>query len=234
MYKNETSIKKREKKNHLLGIPFSNIDLQTALNLVGEILDQTIHSNLFFINAHCINTSYSNIEYKKALQKASIIFPDGSGVSYACKMLGGSLTENLNGTDLFPHFCSLFSEKNKSIYLLGAKPGTVERLEEWIENHYPSLNVVGKQHGYFPDSKTDAIIDQINQSGADILFVAFGVPKQEIWISQNEHKLNTILNIAVGGLFDFYGKNVSRAPFFMRKLGIEWIWRLIQEPTRMW
>ncbi|RDH44963.1 WecB/TagA/CpsF family glycosyltransferase [Zooshikella ganghwensis] len=234
MLTNQTTTSASSNKSLLLGIPFANINRHRALDIVTKTLDQRSSSNLFFINAHCLNTAYSNSEYKKALQKASIVLPDGSGVSYACKILGGHLTENLNGTDLFPYLCTLFSKKNKSIYLLGAKPGTVDQLEALIKLQFPALKVVGTQHGYFPPSETNKIIDQINHSGADVLLVALGVPKQEIWISQHQHKLSTTLNIAVGGLFDFYAKNVSRAPFWMRKLGIEWVWRLIQEPKRMW
>ncbi|MDO6563771.1 WecB/TagA/CpsF family glycosyltransferase [Amphritea sp. 1_MG-2023] len=218
----------------LLEICFANISLAEALDSVRRIVLGEVQNDLFFVNAHCLNTSFDDPRYHQALQSARLIFPDGSGIRKGCDLNNDTLVENLNGTDLFPHLCRLFADTQQPIFLLGASPGTVERVAEWAQRHAPGLIVAGSQHGFFDPKETPAVIDKINRSGARVLFVAMGVPRQELWIAEHRDQLNSVLNIAVGGLFDFYGGNIPRAPAWIRSRGLEWVWRLLQEPKRMW
>ena len=220
--------------SNLLGITFSNISLEDALRQLQFAISAIGSTNLFFVNSHCLNVSYENQEYRRALKQADMIFPDGSGVAFGCSSNGETLKHNLNGTDLFPLICQLATDQGKSIYLLGAKPGTPERVAQWVQSEFSELEIAGIQHGYFSPEEEPEIIASINDSGADIILVAMGVPTQELWLDRVRPQLGTTLNVAVGGLFDFYAGNVSRAPVWMRNRGIEWIWRLLQEPRRMW
>jgi N-acetylglucosaminyldiphosphoundecaprenol N-acetyl-beta-D-mannosaminyltransferase len=166
---------------------------------------------------------------------ADIVIPDGSGLNLACKIIGKPLLENVNGTDLFPFICRLCSEKGRSIYFLGAKPGVAEAVKKNVETSYPGIKVAGIRDGYFDREKdSEAVINEINRVAPDILMVAFGAPHQERWIDAHSGKLNAKVCIGVGGLFDFFSGRIPRAPKWMREFGLEWIYRLIQEPGRMW
>ncbi len=218
----------------LLGIPFANISTNSALQQILNALESGQQHRLFFVNAHSLNIAFSNSLYRQALKEAEMIFPDGSGIRLGCNLNGASLIENLNGTDLFPLLCHLFAWTQIPIFLLGAKPGTAERVSDWACQHAPNLRVAGTHHGFFTKDEESTVIEKINQSGAKVLLVAMGVPQQELWINQHQSTLSTQLNIAVGGLFDFYGGNIPRAPKWLREAGFEWLWRLRQEPKRMW
>ncbi|WP_323751038.1 WecB/TagA/CpsF family glycosyltransferase [Marinobacter sp.] len=220
--------------SELLGVSFSNISLDDALESLTAVLKEPSSTNLFFVNSHCLNVSFDTPEYRQALKRADLVFPDGSGVAMGCEMNGETLKHNLNGTDLFPLICQLVAAQGKRLYLLGATSGTPQRVAAWATAQYPGLKIVGTQHGYFTPEQETAIVDDINRSEADVLLVAMGVPTQELWLDRIRPQLNTKLNVAVGGLFDFYAGNVSRAPLWMRERGCEWIWRLLQEPMRMW
>ncbi len=220
--------------DRVLGIHFANVTFSQGLSILSENLNDRTSTNLFFINAHCLNVSFEDPEYREVLKQTPLIFPDGSGIKRGCTLQGIPLRANLNGTDLFPELCRLLAEQGKSLYLLGATPGTVEKVADWATQQFPGLRIAGTQHGFFSQDDEPAIIEAINSSDADVLCVAMGVPLQEKWLHRNRSRLNTKLNLAVGGLFDFYAGNVSRAPLLFRQHGVEWVWRLMQEPKRMW
>ena len=136
---------------------------------------------------------------------------------------------------MLPFLCSLAEENKFSIFLLGGKPGIPEKMRENLLLKYPDLNIVGVHHGFF-DRETEEgyIIDEINKASADILLVAFGAPTQEKWIYNHRKQLKPQILMGVGGLFDFFSGNIPRAPKWMREMGFEWIFRLLQEPKRMW
>jgi exopolysaccharide biosynthesis WecB/TagA/CpsF family protein len=234
MSQNDSNSQSGSQTESLLGIQFDNIKKEQALNKVSDLFDAQKSRCLYFVNAHCLNVAYHDYDYRLALSKADLRLPDGSGISLGCKLNQSTLCQNLNGTDLFPDLCEQFESTNKSIYLLGAEQDTAEKVSQWVKKHYPNLKVAGFHHGHFKQEQSATICKEINRSGADILFVAMGVPRQEIWLETHKTQLKTQLNIAVGGLFEFYSQNISRAPVWMRRIGVEWVWRLVQEPARMW
>jgi N-acetylglucosaminyldiphosphoundecaprenol N-acetyl-beta-D-mannosaminyltransferase len=219
----------------LLDVKFYNVDMQEAVNMIDNAVISKTKANVFFINADCLNKTATDTEYKNTLQANDIIFPDGSGINLACKIIGQPLKANVNGTDMFPWLCELAQEKGYRIYLLGAKPGIVEKMQQLVLLKYPRLLIAGTRDGYFDKEKeSNQVVQEINESTADMLFVAFGAPLQEEWINQYAPDLHTWVNLGVGGLFDFYSDTIPRAPQWMRDLGIEWVYRLMQEPRRMW
>lgn len=216
-------------------IPISNISMEDALKLVmSKVQDNSLHHEIHFVNAHCINTANRDGEYRKILQSSSAIFPDGSGIRLAGKILKQPIQDNVNGTDLFPVLCKELAKQKKRVFLLGAKPGTTARVYRWIVQHAGNMTIAGYHHGYFDEKHWARVIQAINDSRADILLVAMGVPKQEKWIRKNLVYTQVSVAMGVGGLFDFYSGNISRAPKLLRKMGMEWIWRLLMEPRRMW
>lgn len=186
-----------------------------------------------FVNAHCVNTMRRDAVYRDALETADLLLPDGSGLAIAGRALAGAKLTNLNGTDLFPVLCAKAAAAGQSVYLLGAKPGVAAAAADAAVCRFPALRIAGVRDGYFDRNDEQAVIDDINDSGADILLVAMGVPMQEVWLSRNQARLKPRLLLGVGGLFDFVSGRIPRAPRWLRRVGCEWIWRLAQEPRRL-
>ncbi len=214
----------------LFGLPLVDADRPTAIN---AMLDRPGQTTAAFLNAHCVNSASRDRTYRRALRAADFILPDGSGISLAAKLIGKRLTENLNGTDLCRPLCEEAARRGLSVYLLGAKPGVAERAARNMVAKVPGLRIAGHRDGYFEDHQSDDVVRQVNESGADIVMVAMGVPLQDVWLYRHRRQLSAQLVMGVGALFDFEAGAVERAPKVFRKLGIEWTWRLAMEPRRM-
>lgn len=186
-----------------------------------------------FLNAHCVNLAASDDAYRTILKNCDLLLPDGSGISMAARIARQPTGENLNGTDLFPELCERAARKGLAIYLLGGLPGVAAGAAEAMQSAYPGLRVAGTRDGFFSDDDTDAVLAEINMSGADMVFVGMGVPLQEKWIARHCGQLAAPIVLGVGGLFDYYSGRIARAPLVLRKLGCEWTWRLMKEPQRL-
>jgi exopolysaccharide biosynthesis WecB/TagA/CpsF family protein len=211
-----------------------------GLDLVDATADQTIAALLapgrrraFFMNAHCCNIRRRDQSYAKAVAAADLLMPDGIGVEIAAKMTGQKLTANLNGTDLVPALLAQAARLGKSVFLFGGTPGTADSAASHLIHTIPNLRIAGTRDGFDGAADTGSVIADINDSEADIVLVALGVPMQEIWLHTNAHRLDAPLTVAVGALFDFLAGTVVRAPTPVRKARLEWAWRLAQEPRRL-
>ena len=229
-------------KIQLFGLPIYNSSMSEAVNWIVKSENSTLKSTFsktstslelaFFINVNSINLSISQPEFFTQLSKANKLFADGSGMRLAAKKAGFNLRGNNNGTDLLPHLCRSCINNKKSLYFLGSQPGIAARAASNLRDQFPGLNIVGTEHGFNLVENTNNIITDINASQCDILLVALGSPLQEQWLLKNKEKLQCKRALAVGGLFDFYSGNISRSPLWLRELGLEWVWRLIQEPKK--
>ena len=219
----------------IFDLDFINTTMKKAIAIIDKTVKSKNQNKFFFVNPDCMNKLYTDREYFSILQRADYIFPDGIGISIACNILKTPLLENINGTDMLPYLCDLSQARGYKIFLLGANPGVADKMKQRLEERYPSLKIVGTESGYFDWAlDTPAIIDRINASETNILLVAFGVPRQEKWIDENFDKLKPQVIMGVGGLFDFYSGEMKRAPKWMREIGMEWLFRLLKEPKRMW
>jgi len=218
----------------VFGIPIDNVTMAEARDTILAWLNNTPCRQVCFVNADCANIAYRNQEYVKVLREADYCLADGIGLKIAGKIFGKNIRENVNGTDLFPYLCESLAETDRRVFLLGARPGVAEGVANWVREHFPSLQVCGSQHGYFSAQEEQEIIRQIRESGANLVLVAFGTPKQDLWIHEHMAEMGANVAIGVGGLFDFYSGRIPRAPLWVRKLGMEWAYRLIQEPGRLW
>lgn len=219
----------------LLNVGFLSISMEEALRLISGVIKNDEKESVSFINADCLNISSKDAEYRNILNSQSLVLPDGAGISLACRMIGKRLKANVNGTDLLPELCEVARVEDFTMYLLGAAPGVAARMRENLSQSYPGLNVVGEHHGYFDhDSESTGVIEKINAAKPNIVLVAFGAPRQEKWIHKHRDQIDSNVLIGVGGLFDFYSGDKRRAPLWMRKHGIEWMYRLYLEPGRLW
>ena len=219
---------------NLFGVRIINTTMPRLLDECEDILSTRIQTTIGFVNADCMNKCFSDETYHQTLREMSQIYPDGIGVRLASQMFGNGVKDNINGTDLFPLLCERLANTSHSIFLLGAREGVAESTAANMQERYPGLRIAGYQDGYFAPAEEDKVIDRINASGADVLLVAMGAPQQEKWIARNRERLNVSMLMGVGGLFDFYSGRISRAPVWIREVGLEWVWRLLQEPGRMW
>lgn len=231
-----TGGEKRQTPDHfvLLGCPIVNTTMADAIEWIVRQLDGTTTHMAAFVNPDCLNIASRNRPYLDALRQADIVWPDGIGINVGLRMLGLALKDNVNGTDLFPRLCERLASEGRSIYLLGARPGIAALAARNMAERYPGLRIAGTRDGYFTPEEEGTVIDLINRSAADVLLTAFGAPKQELWLQQHREKLKPRVLIGVGGLFDFYSGRIARAPTWMREIGMEWSWRILQEPGRMW
>ncbi|GIU36912.1 WecB/TagA/CpsF family glycosyltransferase [Shewanella schlegeliana] len=234
---------KPSRNNPQISVFGITLDNWTMAQLLNEVLQQCQRKpqsmqQYAFVNADCLNISTQDESYRQCLQQTKHIFADGIGVRLACLSKAKALQDNLNGTDMFPRLCKLAAANNLSIYLLGGRSGVAKAAANNMQQRYPKLNIAGCHSGYFnSESNSDdnqRVIDTINQSNADILLVAMGAPKQELWLAANKQQLTCSIGIGVGGLFDFYANRIKRAPLWLRQIGFEWSYRLLQEPKRMW
>lgn len=218
----------------LFNIPIQNIMMQSAIGRIISSVQNKTSTPVYFINAHCINVARNDPSYQKIIQQNPYNYADGIGMKLAAKAFGLSLADNVNGTDMFPLLCEEMQNRGLSLYCLGASPERLQSLIENMNEQYPKLTIAGYHHGFFQEDESHSIIDHINKCKPDVLLVALGVPKQEKWIDQHKDQLNVPVMMGVGGLFDFYSGAIPRAPLWMRRTGLEWLFRFYQEPARLW
>lgn len=219
---------------NILGLPVDNVRMEEAIRLILSPREEGRARQISFLNVDCVNKAAADGEYRRVLAGSDLRLGDGIGLRIAGKILKSEIRENVNGTDLFPRLCARLEDLGESIFLFGGRPGVPELVAEWIGANYPAVRIAGLRHGYFSGAEEAGIIDAINASGASVLLVAFGAPKQEKWIHANASALLVKAAAGVGGLFDFYSGRIPRAPQWLREIGLEWTYRLYQEPGRMW
>jgi len=219
---------------NFFGIPIVNTTMDEAVDWILAEAAGSRRRLMAFVNPDCLNIAWKHAEYHAVLAHADRVLPDGIGIHLGCRMLGQALKANVNGTDMFPLLCEAAAREGISIYLLGARPGVARAAASNMVARYPDLKVAGARDGYFELDDEKAVVDEINESGARILLVAFGAPRQELWLKRWRDQLAPPVCMGVGGLFDFYSGRIPRAPVWMREMGLEWVFRLMQEPGRMW
>lgn len=219
---------------NFFGIPVVNTTMNEAVEWVITSARAKQKRQMAFVNPDCLNIAWNNAEYRTVLRTTDRVLPDGIGIHLGCRMMRMALKANVNGTDMFPLLCEAAAREQLPIYLLGARPGMADAVAENMKQRYPDLRIAGCRGGYFVPEQEKEVVAAVNQSGARILLVAFGAPRQELWLERWKQQLEPSVTVGVGGLFDFYSGRIPRAPAWMREMGLEWVYRLIQEPGRMW
>lgn len=227
----------------ILGIPVQMVTMEQALTLamdmiLGEKQPWEPCRLIATPNSEIIVNAEKNQKLSQVLHQADLIIPDGIGIVYASKILGQPLSERVTGFDLMSGIIAKLAGTGKSVFLLGSKPGTDETpgiaqlAAEKMQEAYPDLVIAGTHHGFFNESQESEVLDAINRSGADFLCVAMGSPRQELFIYRNRDRLHPKAAIGVGGSLDVWAGALERAPEFFQNNGLEWLYRLIQEPSR--
>lgn len=217
---------------NILGVDIDKIPMSAAFEKADKLMKTEGVSMIFTPNPEIIMEASKDEDFKKILNSADICTPDGIGVVYASKILKNSVSERVPGFELTKLLLKSASKSGEGVFFFGSKPGVCEMAKEKVEAMYPGINVCGVHHGYFKPEETEKIVEEINQSGAKLLLVCLGAPKQEKWIYANREKLCVNLCLGVGGTLDVLSGTAKRAPEIFIKLNLEWLYRIASNPKR--
>ncbi|AIY73031.1 TPA: WecB/TagA/CpsF family glycosyltransferase [Bacillus tropicus] len=203
-----------------------------TMKYLDKQIDTDQKTKIFFLNAHCYNIAQKDSIYKSHLNSAELVLNDGIGIDIGAKLYGFRFQKNMNGTDFIPQLLKHAEKKGYTVYLLGGVSGVAEKARDVFVDNLKGLNIVGARDGYFVDNELE-VIEDINKKKPNIVLVAMGVPLQETWISMRINEIDADVFIGVGAFLDFASKKIERAPRWMRKYKLEWLFRLLLEPRRM-
>ena len=218
-------------KENILGVNVSVTSYDELKKYIEEDIKNNKKSFIVAINPEKILKAREDKKLKELLNSADYQIPDGIGVVYASKLKKGKIKSRITGIDCMEMLCSEADDKGYKIFLYGAKKEVIKEAKKRLEEKFENIKIVGAIDGY--EKNNDKIIKEINKSKADIIFVALGSPKQENWILENKDKVCIKIFQGVGGSFDVISGNIKRAPMWMQKIGLEWLYRLIKEPKRI-
>jgi N-acetylglucosaminyldiphosphoundecaprenol N-acetyl-beta-D-mannosaminyltransferase len=218
-------------KETILGVDVSTDNYDALTSKLLKKIDNREKAFIVAINPEKIIKAQDDPSLMKLLNSADFQIPDGIGVILASKFKGGQIRERVTGIDMMLKLCETAAKHQKRIFLYGGKPGRAEEAKVKLEEMYPGIQISGTLHGYEKDQQV--VSQTINQSQADIIFVAMGSPAQENWIIANKDSLHPSVYQGVGGSFDVISGKIERAPESFQKLGLEWLYRLMKEPWRI-
>lgn len=228
-------------KINVLGIDIDNVSMNEAVQICANSIQKGEKLFVVTANPELLLNCEKNSMIKHIVQDSDLIVADGVGVLIGSKIRGNKFKERVAGIDLMENLLKYANEHKKSVYLLGSKENVAQKAAENIKSKYNEIIIAGTHHGYYKGIHTGSkgneeevkVINDINKAKPDILFVAFGGPKQEIFIDTYLHNIDAKVFVGVGGSFDVYSGILKRAPAFYQKAGLEWLYRLIQEPQRI-
>lgn len=219
-------------KINILNIPFDNITLQEGTEFIDTAVKNKAKIYVVTPNAEIVYLCTKDEAAKNAISNAHLVVCDGVGVLVASKILKTPIKQKVAGFELGLSVMDLSARCGYKVYLLGGKPDIVQTAAEKLQAKFTGLIICGVNDGYFTDE--DEIINNINEANPDILLVCLGAPKQELFMQRNQQRLNCTVQMGLGGSLDGYAGRVNRAPQIFINLGLEWFYRLLQQPSRFW
>lgn len=221
----------KRKRAIILGYPVDLVNMSEALSIAKTNIDNKSGCHIITINPEMIMGSIQNPSFGEILKGADLIIPDGIGIKIVLKKLKLDI-EQVPGIEFSEKLIEICSKNEYSVAFLGSSRDVVEAASQNMQKKYPGLNVVFVQDGFFDENEEAKIIESLESIKPNVVFAALGVPKQEVWISQYKNRLNSSIMVGVGGSFDVWANKIQRAPLGFRKLGLEWFYRLITQPSR--
>ena len=221
-----------ETRISVVGVPVDNIDMEGVVHHAERMIEQQQQCTIFAMNSEKAIAARESADLFECLSSAGLLIADGIGIILASRIQGVAFKERVPGSELMPRLCEMAANNGHSVFLFGAKETVNRQAAAELGRRYPALNVAGRQNGYVERDGMPALIDEINASGAKLLFVALGSPRQEQWMYQYKDQLNTFILQGVGGTFDVISGNVNRAPTLWRAAHLEWLYRLLSQPRR--
>ncbi len=221
-----------------LNTRIDNLTMEETLSQIEHLVDARTGGYVVTPNVDHIVQLEKNEKLREAYQKAALVLTDGQPLIWISKLLKCPIKEKISGSDLFPHLCERSAQKGWRVYLLGAAPGVARKAAENLRGRYPGLQIVGTSspaYGFEKDEQQkQKIWSDIRRARPDILIMAFGTPKQELFLLESRKELEGILAFGLGASLDFMAGTAKRAPLWMQRCGLEWLYRLLREPRRLY
>lgn len=222
------------KRHQILNTFVNALTMEETVAEVEKIVARGAPTQHVVINASKVNLMEDDPKLRAIVNACPLINADGASIVWAAKVLGVPLAERVTGIDLFLRLVEMAPEKCWGIYLFGAKEEVVRKVKEAFEERFPGIRIVGCRNGYFTEADEPGIVADMAASGADLMFVAFSSPKKEYWVHRHLDEIGIPFVMGVGGSFDVVAGVTDRAPRWMQEHGLEWFYRFIQEPGRLW
>jgi len=223
-----------ERRREFLGSPIHALTMPETLALANEAMARRRPLHHTVVNVSKLVNMKQNAELREDVAGADLINVDGAGVVWGARLCGVEVPERVAGVDIMTNLFALCARNGYRPYLLGAEKHVLQAVDLQLAKDHPELVVAGMQDGYFKPEDERAVVEAINASKADCLFVAMPTPRKERFLKQYRDVLTPSFVMGVGGSFDVYGGKVARAPLLVQKLGLEWLFRVVQEPRRLW
>jgi len=220
----------------IIGSPVTALPFSEQIALMLSWARERSSKAVCIANVHMLIEAYQQPDFATILREADLVTPDGMPLVWMLKMLGASNQDRVAGLDVLNAVCTRAPEHNISVFFLGSQQAILDKMKERLEREFPELTIAGMEPLPFrpmTQEEDETLIHKINESGAGIVFVALGCPKQEAWIAQHKGRIDSVM-IGLGGAFPVYAGIHKRAPLVVRSLGFEWLYRLLQEPRRLW
>ena len=217
-------------RKNIMGVTFDDLTLDQAVRRGEELSKGPGFTYVVTPNPEIVNLAREARDYREILNGAGLVLPDGIGVIHAARILKRPLKERVPGIEFAAGLMERMAGNGGRLFLLGAKPGVAEQAAENLKKTYPGLIICGTNDGYFQDS--GPVVEKIRRSAADVVFVCLGAPKQERWMAENGPATGAHLMAGLGGVLDVFAGNVRRAPELWQRLGLEWCYRLVHQPSR--
>jgi len=227
----------RTEKINILGVDISAINMDDALQRLEHQIMTKTKSYVCVCPNHTIMESQKDMRLRGIVNLANIATPDGMSVVWACRLLGYTSVKQVCGTELMLALSALSAEKGYTHFYYGGANGVPEKLAENLCQRFPGLKVVGTYSPPFrtlAEAEDKAVVEMINRANPDVIWVGLGMPKQELWMGEHFRRIDATLMIGVGAAFDFLSGRKERSPKWMQRAGLEWLFRLVQEPKRLW
>ena len=216
----------------ILGVRVDDVTMGEALRHAQEMATRGGAHQIVTVNPEFVMRAQSDATFRQVLDEAELSIPDGQGLLWAARVVGSPLRERVAGSDMAPALAALSAQHGYRLYLLGAAPGVAEQAADVLRERYPGVQIVGTYAGSPSPAEEDEIVARIVAVRPDLLFVAYGAPAQDLWIHRNQPKMQVPVAMGIGGTLDFVAGVRKRAPVWMRRVGLEWLYRLLQEPSR--
>jgi N-acetylglucosaminyldiphosphoundecaprenol N-acetyl-beta-D-mannosaminyltransferase len=221
---------------NVIGLPVTALPFDGQISLILKWAKSLSSRVVCIANVHMLVEAYRDSEFALVLQNSDLVTPDGMPLVWMLRLMGASQQDRIAGLDVLLALCKQASKEDVSVFFLGSQPSILERMRSKLEKDFRSLKIVGMEPLPFRPLSEDedrAVVQKLNDSGCGLVFVSLGCPKQEIWMSKHKDQVQAVM-IGLGGAFPVYAGIHKRAPQFVRSLGLEWLYRLMQEPRRLW
>ncbi len=231
--------RERRQPVKIMDVPVDRFTVKELHDCIYQIVSENGHAVIANVNVNAMNIASEQPWFANFLRKSTFVFCDGHGVILAALLLRlKHIPEKITYADWLPALCRFCAKKNLSLFLIGGRPGTAEAAAKNLGTHAPGLRIVGTQHGYFDKHKGTAentdVVQQINESNADLVLTSFGMPLQEKWLAENWCDINSRIALTGGAALDYAAGTLKRPPKWLNNHGLEWLGRLTIEPGRLW